>query len=231
MVKRLLVGRSLFGISPMKHLFLFGSLTLMTAAVCAAPSPQSGLGFDVTTRISASGQNQLTPQTIQAHIVVSGSKARIETRGASSRAVVLYTPPFVYRLLPAEKAGVKWKMSGARGNAFGGFDPQQLLRNPSKMRAALLQFGAKRTGTTVLNGVPVEIFDVARPGQRFSKVRAWMRLSDSLPVRLEATSGGLKVVASWSKYTKLSNVSGSQFAPPKGFAIRESQNPPVLSLL
>jgi len=214
----------------MKHTFWIGAFATLAGAssVLAAPA---GLGFDVTARVSATGKNQMPAQTILAHVVLSGSKARIETRGAGSRSIVLYTPPFVYRLLPDSRAGVKWKLSQTRGNSFGGFDPQQLLRNPSQIRAALLSHGAKRTGVAVLNGEPVEVFDASRPDQKFSHVRAWIRRSDSLPARLEATNGGLKVVASWSRYTRLSNVGAAQFAPPKGFAIREMQNPPTLPLL
>lgn len=212
----------------MKHIFLFGTLVAGALGASAAPS---GLGFDVTARVAATGKNQMPAQTIQAHVILSGSKARIETRGAGGRSIVLYTPPFVYRLLPDDKAGVKWNLKKVRGTSFGGFDPQQLLRNPSQIRAALLQNGAKRVALSVLNGVPVEVFDVKQPGQRISTVRAWLRRSDSLPLRLEASNGGLKVVASWSRYTKLSNVSASQFVPPKGFAIRESQNAPTLPLL
>ena len=213
----------------MKHLFLFG--TLVAGAISASAAPSPGLGFDVTARVATTGKNQMPAQTIQAHVILSGSKARIETRGAGTRSVVLYTPPFVYRLLPDERAGVKWNMKKVRGGDFGGFDPQQLLRNPSQIRAALLQNGGKRVALSVLNGVPVEVFDVVRPGQKFSTARAWLRRSDSLPLRLEASNGGLKVIASWSKYTKLANVSASQFVPPKGFAIRESQNAPMLPLL
>lgn len=214
----------------MKLLFLIG--TLGAGAMGAVAAPTVGLGFDVTARVAATGKNNNLPQqTVQAHVILFGSKARIETKGAGSRSVVLYTPPFVYRLLPDSRAGVKWNLSKVRGNSFGGFDPQQLLRNPSQIRASLIANGAKRTGVSVLDGVPVEVFEVSRSGQRFSKVRAWIRRTDSLPARLEATSGGIKVIASWSRYTKLSTVSATQFAPPKGFAIRESQNPPTLPLL
>lgn len=215
----------------MKRIFLFGTLFLPCISVWAAPASAPGLGFDVTTRIAATGKNQMPAQTVQARVVLSGSKARIETLGGASRAVVLYTPPFVYRLLPDAKAGVRWKMSKVRGSDFGGFDPQQLLRDPSKIRAALIANGAKRSGVTKLNGVPVEVFDIARPGQRFSKARAWIRRSDSLPARLEASNGGLKVTASWSRYTKIAKVNATQFLPPKGFAIRNSQNPPLLPVL
>ncbi len=211
----------------MKHLFWLGAFATLASTSSAFAAP-AGLGFDVTARVSAAGRNQMPAQTILAHVVLSGSKARVETKGAGSRSVVIYTPPFVYRLLPESRAGVKWKLSQVNSTKFGGFDPQQLLRNPSQIRAALLSSGAKRTGVSVLNGVPVEIFDASRPGQQISRVRAWIRRSDSLPVRLEATNGGLKIVASWSRYTRLAKVSPALFSPPKGFAIRESQNPPTL---
>lgn len=213
----------------MKHLFLFGSLAVSAAAVCAAPASQSGIGFNMTARITATGQNQLPPQTIEAKVLLSGSKARIDTKTASSRSVTLFTPPYIYTLLPSEKAGVRYQMPKSRGDALAGGNLQSMLRDPSKIRAALLQGGAKRTGSTVLNGVPVDIFDFAKPTKGFSKGRAWIRRSDSLPARMEATRGGIKIAASWSGYTKLASVSAAQFAPPKGFAIRNSQNPPMLS--
>ncbi len=215
----------------MKLAFFLPPLICAALLLCSRAQAAPGLGFDVTARVMATGKSQFPPQTVRAHVTLSGSKARVETNGGAGRSVVLYTPPFVYRLLPDAKAGVKWNLSKVRGSDFGGFDPQQLLRSPAQMRAALLQNGAKRAGVGVLDGVPVEIFDVARPNQRFAKARAWLRRSDSLPLRLEATSGGLRVVASWSHYAKLASVAGAQFVPPKGFAIRESQNPPLVPLL
>ena len=213
----------------MKHLFLLGFLAVSGAAVCAAPASQAGMGFNMTMRVTATGQNQLPPQTVQAKVLLSGSRARIETQTASSRSVTLFAPPYIYNLLPSEKAGVRYKIPKSRGDALAGGNLQAMLRDPSKIRGALLQGGAKRTGTTVLSGVPVDIFDIAKPVKGFSKARAWIRRSDSLPARLEATRGGIKIVASWSGYTKLASVNAAQFAPPKGFAIRESQNPPMLS--
>ena len=217
----------------MKRLFLFASLLGGAASALAAPatSPTSGLGFDVATRVASTGKSQIPPQTIKARVLLSGTKARIETQGAGGRAVVLYTPPFVYRLLPDSKAGVKWKLSKVRGSEVGGFDPQQLLRNPDQIRTSLIAAGAKKKQSTSLGGTPVDLFELSRPGQRFSNARAWLRRSDSLPVRLETSGGGLKVVVSWSGYKKLPNVNATQFAPPKGFAIREAQNPPLLPIL
>ena len=216
---------------PFPVLSLIGAALLLCPPAHAAPTSAPGLGFDVTARIMATGKSHFPPQIVRAHVTLSGAKARVETNGGAGRSVVLYAPPFVYRLLPDAKAGVKWSMAKVHGSDFGGFDPQQLLRSPAQLRASLLQSGAKRTGVGVLDGVPVEIFDASRPGQRFAQVRAWLRRSDSLPVRLEATNGGLRVVASWSHYAKLASVAASQFAPPKGFSIRESPNPPILPLL
>lgn len=216
----------------MKRTFLLG-LALASFGLASASSAQAapGLGFDVAINVAPGGKSAIPPQVVLAHVLLSGQKARVETTSGGSRAVVLYSSPFVYRLLPAAKAGVKWKLSKSQTGAFGGFDPQQMLRNPGQIRASLMQQGAKLTGKSQIGGVPVDVFEMSRPSQRVSHLKAFLRHSDSFPVRLEAQSGGLKVVANWSRYTRLSNVSSAQFAPPKGYAIRESQNPPMVPVL
>lgn len=201
----------------------------IASALPARATP--GLGFDVTARIAAAGKSSGAPQVVQAHVLLSGQRARIDTSAGRTRAIVLYSPPFVYRLLPDSKAGVKWNLSKVRGGKFGGFDPQQLLRNPSQIRASLVQNGAKLTGRSQIGGVPVDVYEQNRPGQSVSHVKAWIRRADSLPLRFEAQSGGLNVVATWSRYTHMANAPASKFAVPKGFSIREAQNPPLIPLL
>jgi len=209
---------------------LFLSFALAT---CGAMSAQAapGLGFDVSARLGAGARSGVPPQVVQARVLLSGKQARIETSSGGARAIVLYSPPYIYRLLPSDKAGVRWKVSPKSGVGMSGFDVQQLLRNPSQIRASLLQSGAKLTGKTQIGGVPVDVFEMARPGARISHLKAFLRRADSLPMRFEAQSGGLNVVATWSKYARIANVSPSQFAPPKDYAIRQSQNPPMLPML
>jgi len=190
-----------------------------------------GLGFTVSAKLGAGARSGVPPQVVQARVLLSGKQARIETSSGGARAIVLYSPPYIYRLLPSDKAGVRYKLSPTSGVAMSGFDVQQLLRNPSQIRSALLQSGAKLTGRSQIGGAAVDVFEMSRPGARISHIKAFLRRADSLPMRFEAQSGGLNVVATWSKYARLSNVPSSQFVPPKGYAIRQSQNPPSLPML
>lgn len=220
---------TLLPIFPVKR-SLFLSLALATCgatAVQAAP----GLGFNVTARLGAGTRGGIPPQVVQARVLLSGKQARIETSSGSARTIVLYSPPYMYRLLPSDKAGVRWKVPPTSGVGMSGFGVQQLLRNPSQIRASLLQSGAKLTGKTQIGGAAVDVFEMSRPGARISHLKAFLRRADSLPMRFEAQSGGLSVVATWSNYARLSNVAPSQFAPPKGYSIRQSQNPPMLPML
>jgi len=212
---------------------LYSCVALAPLALTSVLPTQAapGLSFTVTARIGAAGKSATPPQVVQARVLLSGKRARIDTSAGRTRAIVLYSPPFVYRLLPDSKAGVKWNLSKVRSGNFGGFDPQQLLRDPSQIRASLLRGGAKLTGRSQIGGVPVDVYEQVQPNQRISHVKAWLRRADSLPLRFEAQSGGLNVVATWSRYTRLANAPASQFAVPKGFSIREAQNPPLLPLL
>lgn len=216
----------------MKRSLLLG-LVASSFGLAFAPRAQAapGLGFDVSVNIAPGGKSALPPQLMKARVLLSGQRARIETSGAGSPAVVLYSAPYVYRLLPAAKAGVKWKLAKNQVGAFGQFDPQQMLRNPAQLRATLVQQGAKLTGKSQIGGVAVDVFELSKASQRVSHLKAFLRHSDSFPVRLEAQSSGFKVVANWSHYTRLANVPAAQFAPPKGYAIRESQNPPSVAVL
>ena len=220
---------TLLAIFPVKRSLLFVLALAPFGAVAVQAAP--GLGFNVSAKFGAGARGGVPPQVVQAHVLLSGKRARIETSSGGARAIVLYSPPYIYRLLPSDKAGVRWKLSQTQGGGIGGFDVQQLLRNPSQIRASLLQNGAKLTGKSQIGGVPVDVFEMSRPGGRVSHIRAFLRRADSLPMRFEAQSGGLNVVATWSRYARLSNVSPSQFAPPKGYAIRQSQNPPALPML
>lgn len=222
---------TLFATIPVKRSisFLVLSPLMMLGVSTAQAAP--GLSFNVSARVAPMGQSSMSPQTVQARVLLSGQKARIDTTSGGRRAIVLYTPPYVYRLLPESQAGVRWKLSNVQSSTFGGFDPQQLLRNPSQIRASLLQNGAKITGKARIGGVPVDVFELSRPNERFSNVKAWLRHKDALPLRFEAQGSGLKVVALWSNYARVANASSAQFSPPGGYSIRQSQNAPVLPLL
>lgn len=201
-------------------------------AQAALPRP---LTFDVTARVAAAG-NGGPQQTFNARVWLSGSRARIETSGGGERAVMLWNAPYLYRLLPASKVGVRWTVGGAnaptaRGFSLGALDPQALLRDPSRLRAALLQSGAKRAGTATLGGAATDIFQLAAPKGRLQKAKAWLRRSDALPVRLEASGGGASLVASWRNYARPKTLAASLFSPPPGFRIRAATSaPPIAGL-
>lgn len=193
----------------------------------AAPSVPA-LTFRVTARVGATGQYAGPQQTLQARVLLRGNAARVETTTAGTPSVVLVTPPYVYRLLPQSKAGVRWKIQPQTA-ARGEFDPQELLRDPSKIKVALLRGGAKRTGAGVLNGTPVEIYEARNFGQKGQQAKVWLRRSDSLPLRLESKGGGIQVSASWRDYARPKNLSASLFVAPKGFRVREVAGRPSFS--
>jgi len=193
-----------------QSLFCLLALAPLGAASVSSAQAAPALGFDMSMRIAATGKSSMAPQVVQTHVLLSGQRARVDTSVGGTRAVVLYAPPYVYRLLPAS---------------------QQILRNPSLIRTSLLQNGAKLTGKSQLGGVPVDVYQMAKPAQGLSRVKAYLRRSDSLPLRFEAQVNGLQVVAIWSRYTRLPNVAASQFTPPKGYSIRETQNAPMIPTL
>lgn len=194
----------------------------------AAPAGASSLTFRVTARVGATGQYAGPQQTLQARVFLRGKDARIETSAGGTPSVVLITAPYVYRLLPESKAGVRWKV---KSTSSGGaqFDPQEMLRDPSKIRAALLRGGAKKTGAGVLDGTPVEIYEARNFQGKGQNAKVWLRRSDSLPLRLESRGGQLQVSASWRDYAHPKNLSASLFAVPKGFRVREVAGRPSFS--
>ena len=198
----------------------------------AAPVPN--LTFDIDARVSASGKNADlgVAQKLQARVLLHGNRTRVETTYAKQKSVTLVAPPYIYRLLPDSKAGVRWKMNGSRAQNFGGMglDPQELIRNPGKIRALLLQNGAKRVGSSTLNGAAVDVYTISQPGQQFSSAKAYLRKSDALPLKLEATGKGLKVLATWSNYARPTELPAALFQAPKDYKIREAKSTPPMGM-
>ena len=162
-------------------------------------------------------------QTINAKVWLSGRKARMDTMLSGRPMRLLLTPPFAYRLLPVAKIGQRFRASSLPG--LGGVLPgsEALSPDPSTIRAALISGGARKTGTTVLGGVPVDIFSSSRFRGRADKVKAFLRRSDALPARVEIDSKNFSAVASWRDYRKPQSLSQALFAIPTGFRIREGQ--------
>lgn len=206
----------------------FSSLLLFAAFSPSWAAPNvPALTFRVTARVGATGQYAGPEQTLQARVLLRGQAARIETTSGGTPSVVLIAPPYIYRLLPQSKAGVRWKINPKTARAQ--FDPQELLRDPSKIKVALLRGGAKRTGSGVLNGTPVEIYQARNFGGKGQNAKVWLRRSDSLPLRLESRGGQFEVTASWRDYARPQNLSASLFAAPQGFKVREVAGRPSFS--
>ena len=199
----------------------------------AAPAPN--LTFDISARVTLSGAAMGAGdagQKFSARVLLHGNRTRIESTYANQKSVTLIAPPYIYRFLPASKAGVRWKMDGSRANNFAalGLDPQELVRNPGKIRALLLTNGAKRAGSSTLNGASVDVYAIDKPGEQLSNARAYLRKSDGLPLKLDASGKGLKVSALWSNYARPKNLSADLFRAPKGYKIREAKTAPPTAM-
>jgi hypothetical protein len=225
---------------------LFPSLWLASLCAAFSPSPQgvpraeaapvakpgaSALTFNVTARVGTGGTASGLQQTIKARVLLSGKAARIETTSAGTPAVVLFAPPYVYRLLPSAKAGVRWKIKPAIGSNLEGLDPQTFLRNPGKLKAELVKGGARKTGTSVLSKSPVDIYEAKDFGKKGQRLKVWLRSSDSLPLRLETSGTQFQIVASWRDYARPKNLPASLFKAPQGYRVREAQGQPPFSAL
>ena len=205
-------------------------------AALAAPSwaaPVPNLTFDISANVTATGAGSGAgglSQKLQARVLLHGNRTRVETNYAGQKSVTLVAPPYIYRLLPASKAGVRWKLNGTRAKSFDalGLDPQELIRNPGKIRALLLSNGAKRAGSGTLSGAAVDIYTINKPGEQLSSARAYLRKSDALPLKLEATGQGLKVVALWSNYARPVDLAADLFRAPKNYRIRDSKSAPPM---
>jgi hypothetical protein len=196
--------------------------------VGAAPVPT--LSFDVTARVAATNRSAGPEQTVGAKVLLRGPAARVESSSGGTRTVVLFTPPYIYRLLPDSKAGVRWKIPARKASNYADFDPQQLLRDPTKIRAAMLRGGAKIIGKGVLGGMPVEIYQAKNFGGRGQNAKVWLRRSDSLPLRLESSGAQFKIVASWRNYAR-PKLGAGLFSAPTGYRVRTLAEAPPFSAL
>jgi hypothetical protein len=202
------------------------------AAVANSQIKSTNLTFDVSARIgstSADGKTSGPQQSFNAKVLISGDRARIETGQGTQKAVLLFTPPYIYRLLPTPKAGIRWKLNTKAGADFRNFDPKELLSNPANIRVSLVKYGAKRIGSSKINGQDVDIYEVNKKGERISAAKAWIGRQNALPYRLEAKGEGVAITASWRNYTRPKTISSTLFTPPANFRIRNLESPPPLS--
>jgi hypothetical protein len=82
---------------------------------------------------------------LSARVSMKGNRTRIETRLSDQPVVFLYASPYLYKLLPSSRVGVRWRADRtSQGKTMANFNVQTLLRDPSMIRTALRQAGARR---------------------------------------------------------------------------------------
>jgi len=188
--------------------------------------PPATLSFNVAGRVQAGKGADAITRSSNARVFLRGAQTRIETKVGDQSVVVLFLKPYVYRLLPSSKNGVRYKSNtpSPELQALAANWPA-LMNQPSKIRATLKQKGAKKTGTAKLNGVATDVYSATRWDGKARKVKLWLRRADSLPLRMEMNSDGVKATLNWSNYKKGKTLSPSLFAVPKGYKVREGQAP------
>ena len=186
----------------------------------------SALSFRVNAAFQyhADVEDAVSGDALNAKVIAQGARARLETSVAERPLVVLISPPYLYKLLPRSKTGTRYHLSKSTQNSgLSSLDPQPWLRNPAAIRDNLKKQGAKRAGIAKLNGQPVEIWTASKFMGQSGQVKAILRLSDALPVRIEIKSKQLTATATWHDYQKIKNLPASQFQPPTDYRIRESE--------
>lgn len=192
--------------------------------VQAAPkaAPAKSMSFDLTARFSYSGRGQTIPeQVMDAKVWMTGNRVRVESELVGRPLVVLYAPPYAYRLLPSSKTGVKYRAESLPDMTQKLFGTREVMPNPQSIRTALQKAGAKRTGAANLNGTPVDVWSASNFRGKGNRAKAWLRRSDSLPVRFELNGPTLKATASWKNYKIGSALPATLFTVPKNYRISE----------
>ncbi len=227
-------------VSTSRQTFVFLAILPIVFA-CAAPSTPfasaafakpvvkapATLSFNIAARVEAKGGSEKNiVRTTTGRVFLRGQQARIETKLGEQTVVMLLLKPYVYRLLPSSKAGVRYKSSTPSPELEAFFsDWPSLMNQPSKIRAALTQKGAKKTGAASIGGVVTDVYSAAKWAGQARPTKIWLRRSDSLPLRMETTAGGAKVTINWSNYRRAAPLLSSLFAVPKGYKIRDGRAP------
>ena len=192
----------------------------------AAKTPAT-LSFNVAARVETKGSGKTNiARSTTGRVFLRGQQVRIESKVGEQNIVMLLLKPYVYRLLPSSKAGVRYKSStpSPELEAFLA-DWPTLMNQPFKIRAALLKKGARKTGTAKLGSAAADVYSANRWDGQARPLKIWLRRSDSLPLRLESSASGAKVTLVWSNYQRGAALSSALFAVPKGFRIREGRAP------
>lgn len=201
------------------------ALVVWVQGAFAATSPT--LTFDITARaVQTEGKTQSAARTMTARVLLRGEAARIESKIGEQPITILWLKPYVYRLLPKAKSGVRFKASTPMPEmqTFAGNWPS-LMKNPLQIRALLKSKGAKKIGSVKINDVPTEMYSADKWNGQNRAVKLWLRQKDALPVKMESQSGNWKVSVYWRNYRRNPKLPASLFQVPKDFRIRESQPP------
>lgn len=210
----------------------FNRTTLLLALAASTQAVHAALptlSFDVAANVS---QNKTTTQAMSSHVFLKGELARLESRAGDQKIVVLWRKPYVYRLLPSTKSGVRFKASTPSMEMAGlASNWPQLMNNPSSIRATLAAKGAKKIAATKLGGVAAELYAAKNwQGQNaLSNVKIWLRRSDSLPLQMTGKADAFNVLIRWSNYRRNVALSDSLFQVPKGYRVREVKSPQAAS--
>lgn len=219
-------------------LFSVASISNVAVAKSAISSTRSAAGavslsFDVSANLMAlqhGKASDMPAQTFEAHVAVKGRNARVETEMGDRPVVYLLTPTHLTKLLPGSKAGVRWavprrvKLPGA-GNSGIAASLQDLMRDPSALRATLQKNGARRVGAANLNGTPVDVYTAPSFLGGKQKLTAWLRRGDALPLRVQLVGPTLSSTLSWRNYNRAA-LPDTLFQAPRGYNVRDSSGQP-----
>lgn len=228
-------------IGPSTRIAAFWALTATTSGVWLARNSQAApkssadatLSFRMTARFTARDDGKAVAgpaQTFDGRVFLKGNKARIETQLSDRPVLFLYSPPYLYKLLPEERAGVRWRTDKAQPQGWNTAQMNRWLRQPASLRSELKKRGARPVSSTQLGGVPVEVWTWRNAGKNSIPATAgkvWLRRSDGLPVRLETTSPSLSATVSWRDYAR-KPLAENLFRAPTGYSIRDSKGAPRL---
>jgi hypothetical protein len=195
-------------------------------AVCAAQAQAAKpptLSFDLVAAARRNGSKSAA-QVMKARFHIRGERVRVESELAGQPLVVLLARPYVYRLLPNSKTGVRYKSNSVvpEFNALGAHW-KDLLQQPQKLRAQLKKQGAKKIGVSTLNGVKVDVYSASHWNGQPRKIKLWLRQSDALPLRAQTETSGAQITMNWKNYRRGHALSSSLFTVPKDYRIRDGQ--------
>ena len=196
------------------------------------PAPSGALSFDVSASLGyqINGAAQTPPQNMQVKVYLLGGKTRIEAMLVGEPSVILYSPPYVYKLLPSAKAGLRWTIAPKPAGMRDVPDFQALIRDPKNLRAELIHLGGKLVGAGTLDGSPVDIYEIQNFHLTGTTMRVWLRSADALPLMAKTTGGNFRFTATWRNYRRAA-LAAPLFAPPPDYHVRDVSGPPPFALL